>query len=163
MKKSFKEGNEISRSVTIDKSRTISVAGGEFDVYATPEMIRDIERTCKDYILQFADDNEDSVGTQVNISHLGATLLNMSVEITATVKALDRRRVVFEILVKDELDIVGSGTHDRLTPTLLNQRKNYGERLNRRVFYKKLQFTQTQLGIQNRSFPSKLCMPFRTM
>jgi predicted thioesterase len=76
-------------------------------------MIRDIERTCKDYILQFADDNEDSVGTQVNISHLGATLLNMSVEITATVKALDRRRVVFEILVKDGLDIVGSGTHDR--------------------------------------------------
>ena len=47
MKKSFKEGNEISRSVTIDKSRTISVAGGEFNVYATPEMIRDIERTCK--------------------------------------------------------------------------------------------------------------------
>ena len=113
MKKSFKEGNEISRSVTIDKSRTISVAGGEFDVYATPEMIRDIERTCKDYILQFADENEDSVGTQVNISHLGATLLNMSVEITATVKTLDRRRVVFEILVKDQLDIVGSGTHDR--------------------------------------------------
>ena len=49
----------------------------------------------------------------VNISHVGATLLNMSVEITATVKTLDRRRVVFEILVKDELDIVGSGTHDR--------------------------------------------------
>jgi predicted thioesterase len=106
-------GYKSSRSVTIDKSRTISVAGGEFNVYATPEMIRDIERTCKDYILQFADDNEDSVGTQVNISHLGATLLNMSVEITATVKTLDRRRVVFEIVVKDQLDIVGSGTHDR--------------------------------------------------
>ena len=76
-------------------------------------MIRYIYITFKDYILQFADENEDSVGTQVNISHVGATLLNMSVEITATVKTIDRRRVVFEILVKDELDIVGSGTHDR--------------------------------------------------
>ena len=57
MKTSFKEGNEISRRVTIDKSRTISVAGGEFDVYATPEMIIYIERTCKDYILQFSDEN----------------------------------------------------------------------------------------------------------
>ena len=113
MKKSFKEGNQVFRRITIDKPRTISVAGGEFDVYATPEMIRDIERTCKDYILEFADKGEDSVGTQVNISHLGATLLNMSVEITATVKTLDRRRVVFEIVVKDQLDIVGSGTHDR--------------------------------------------------
>ena len=32
MKESFKEGNQISRSVTIDKSRTISVAGGDFDI-----------------------------------------------------------------------------------------------------------------------------------
>ena len=113
MKQEFKEGNQTTRSLTIDKLRTISVAGGEFHVYATPEMIRDVERTCKDYILEFAEKNEDSVGTQVNISHVGATLLNMSVEITATIEALDRRRVVFEILVRDELEIVGSGTHDR--------------------------------------------------
>ena len=112
MRLGFKKGNQTTRSLTIDKSRTISVAGGEFNVYATPEMIRDVERTCKDYILEFADENEDSVGTQVNISHVGATLLNMSVEITATIKTLDRRRVVFEILVRDELEIVGSGTHD---------------------------------------------------
>ena len=113
MRQGFKKGNQTTRSLTIDKSRTISVAGGEFNVYATPEMIRDVERTCKDYILEFADENEDSVGTQVNISHVGAALLNMSVEITATIKTLDRRRVVFEILVRDELEIVGSGTHDR--------------------------------------------------
>ena len=113
MKNGFQEGNATSRRVTVDKPRTIAVAGGDFNVYATPEMIRDIEQTCKQYILEFADENEDSVGTQVNISHVGATLMGMSVEITATVTTIDRRRVVFEISVKDDLDEVGIGTHDR--------------------------------------------------
>jgi fluoroacetyl-CoA thioesterase len=113
MKTEFKEGNTTTRRVTIDQPRTISVAGGEFNVYATPEMIRDIERTCKQYILEFADEGEDSVGTQVNISHVGATLMGMSVEIIATVKTLDRRRIVFDISVKDDLDEVGIGSHDR--------------------------------------------------
>ena len=113
MQNKFKEGNTTTRRVTVDPSRTIAVAGWGFNVYATPEMIRDIEQTCKQYILEFADAGEDSVGTQVNISHVGATLMGMSVEITATVKTLDRRRVVFEISVKDDLDEVGIGTHDR--------------------------------------------------
>ena len=113
MQSEFKEGNTITRRVTVDQPRTIAVAGGEFNVYATPEMIRDIEQTCKQYILNFADEGEDSVGTQVNISHVGATLMGMSVEIVATVKTLDRRRVIFEISVKDDLDEVGIGTHDR--------------------------------------------------
>ena len=77
MKDSFKEGNTITRRFTVDETRTISVAGGEFNVYATPEMIRDIEQTCKRYILEFAGDNEDSVGTQVNIAHVGATVMGM--------------------------------------------------------------------------------------
>ena len=101
MEDGFKEGNKITRRFTVDEGRTISVAGGEFNVYATPEMIRDIEQTCKKYILEFADENEDSVGTQVNIAHVGATVMGMSVEVTATVKTLDRRRVVFDITVKD--------------------------------------------------------------
>ena len=113
MQNAFKEGNKTSRRVTIDRQRTIMVAGGEFNVYATPEMIRDIEQTCKQYILEFAEEGEDSVGTQVNISHVGATLMGMSVEITATIKTIDRRRVVFEITVRDDLDQVGIGTHDR--------------------------------------------------
>ncbi len=113
MQDGFKEGVSTTRRIAIDESRTISVAGDEFRVYATPDMIRDIEQTCKQYILEFADPGEDSVGTHVNIAHIGATLMGMSVEITATVKTLDRRRIVFEITVKDDLDEVGNGTHDR--------------------------------------------------
>lgn len=113
MKSNFKEGNTTTRRIIVTKERTITVAGGEFNVYATPEMIRDIEQTCKLYILEFAEEGEDSVGTQVNISHIGATLKDMSVEVTATVKSIDRRRITFDISVRDEFDEVGIGTHER--------------------------------------------------
>ena len=113
MKPDFKEGNTTNRRIVINKDRTITVAGGEFDVYATPEMIRDIEQTCKSYILEFAEEGEDSVGTQVNISHIGATLRDMSAEVTTTVKSIDRRRITFDISVRDEFDEVGIGTHER--------------------------------------------------
>ncbi len=113
MQDSFKEGVSTTRRVTIDESRTISVAGDEFRVYATPDMIRDIEHTCKSFILEFAGPGEDSVGTQVNIAHIGATLMGMSAEVTVTVSTLDRRRVVFDVSVKDDLEEVGKGTHDR--------------------------------------------------
>ena len=113
MKSTFKEGNKTTRRIVINKERTITVAGGEFDVYATPEMIRDIEQTCKLYILKFADEGEESVGTQVNISHIGATLKGMSAEVTVTVKSIDSRRITFDISVRDEFDEVGIGTHER--------------------------------------------------
>jgi len=113
MQDSFKEGVSTTRRFKVDEPRTIVVAGGAFRVYATPEMIRDIEQTCKQYILEFAGPDEDSVGTQVNIAHVGATIMGMEVEITATVAKVDRRRVVFDISVKDDIEEVGRGTHDR--------------------------------------------------
>jgi predicted thioesterase len=113
MQDSFKTGLSTTNRVTIDDSRTISVAGGEFRVYATPDLIRDIEQTCKSFILNHAGPGEDSVGTQVNIDHIGATLLGMSVEITVTVREIDRRRIQFEISATDDIELIARGTHDR--------------------------------------------------
>ena len=113
MRDSFKTGLSTTNRVTIDESRTISVAGGEFRVYATPDLIRDIEQTCKAFILNHAGPGEDSVGTQVNIDHIGATLMGMSVEITVTVREIDRRRIQFEISAADEIELIARGTHDR--------------------------------------------------
>jgi predicted thioesterase len=76
-------------------------------------MIRDIEYTCRDLILEHADAGEDSVGMEVAVKHLAPTLMGMTVEITVRVVAVDRRKVSFEVAVKDELDDVGAGTHVR--------------------------------------------------
>ena len=87
--------------------------GEEARTYATPSMILDIEHTCRELILENADAGEDSVGMEVAVKHLSPTLMDMTVEIAVRVSAIEGRKVVFDVTVKDELDTVGTGTHTR--------------------------------------------------
>ena len=87
--------------------------GEEGRVYGTPYLVRDIEMTCRQLLLDHGDAGEDSVGTDVAIKHLAPTLLGMSVEITAKVAAVEGRKVTFEVSAKDNLDQICTGTHGR--------------------------------------------------
>jgi fluoroacetyl-CoA thioesterase len=113
MKPGLHPGASRVNRITIGPERTISFMGEDARTYATPTMIRDIEYTCRDLIMEHADPGEDSVGMEVAIKHLAPTLLGMTVEITVRVLAVDGRKVSFEVAVKDELDTVGAGTHTR--------------------------------------------------
>lgn len=106
-------GATTTRRFTIDKERTISFMGEELRVYATPSMVLDIERTCRDFLNEHQKEGEDSVGARVEIDHLGPTLLGMWVDVTAKVAAVEGPRVVFDVEVKDALDTVGRAKHIR--------------------------------------------------
>jgi predicted thioesterase len=113
MKPSLQPGVSMTRHIAIDRDRTISFMGEDARVYATPSMIMDIERTCRDLIMEHADAGEDSVGIEVSVKHLAATLPGMNVEIVVTVTSVEGRKVAFEVSAKDELDAVSTGTHSR--------------------------------------------------
>ena len=84
MKPSLQPGVSRVSRIAIDKAKTIGFMGEEGRVYATPYLIGDIEMTCRSLILEHADANEDSVGTEVAIKHLAPTLPGSTVEIAAT-------------------------------------------------------------------------------
>src|ERR1041384_7119508 len=113
MKPSLKPGMSLMRRIAVDRDRTISFMGEDARVYATPSMIMDIERTCRDLIMEHADAGEDSVGIEVSVKHLAATLPGMNVEIVVKVTSVEGRKVTFEISAKDEIDAVSAGTHSR--------------------------------------------------
>jgi len=113
MKPSLAPGQSMTRRLTVDRDRTIGFMGEEGRVYATPRLIGDVEYTCRDLIMQHADPGEDSVGMEVAMRHLAPTLEGMEVEITVTVSAVDRRKVVFDVAVKDELEPISAGSHTR--------------------------------------------------
>jgi predicted thioesterase len=113
MKASLQPGATKTRRVTVDRHKTIGFMGEEGRVYATPFLVGDIEMTCRDLIMDHADPGEDSVGIEVAVKHLAPTLLDMAVEITATVKSVEGRKVTFEVTAKDELEQIGAGTHSR--------------------------------------------------
>lgn len=113
MKSTLAVGLTHTRRWDIDKARTISFMGEEGRVYATPELVRDIEVTCREFLLEHLDDGEDSVGTRIELDHTAPTLLGMWVDITITIAELKGRAVTFEIAARDALDSVGSGKHGR--------------------------------------------------
>jgi fluoroacetyl-CoA thioesterase len=113
MKSSLQPGVSLTRRIAVDRDRTISFMGEDARVYATPSMIMDIERACRDLIMEHADAGEDSVGIEVSVKHLAATLPGMDVEIVVKVTSIEGRKVVFEVSAKDELDAISTGTHSR--------------------------------------------------
>ncbi|HSL80961.1 MAG TPA: LysR family transcriptional regulator [Pseudolabrys sp.] len=113
MKESLRPGvSKVSR-ITIDRGRTIGFMGEEGRVYSTPDLVRDIEHTCRDLLLEHADAGEDSVGLEISLRHSAPTLLGMHVDVTATITAVDGRKVSFEVTAKDDLEPISTGTHTR--------------------------------------------------
>jgi predicted thioesterase len=113
MKTTLKAGIAAHRQFPIDASRTIDFMGEDARVYATPMLVRDIEVTCRDLLLEHLDPGEDSVGTRVEIDHLAPTLLGMTVTVEATLGELKGRAAVFDIVASDGRDTICRGRHSR--------------------------------------------------
>jgi predicted thioesterase len=113
MRASLAPGLIATRTVTIDKARTIDFLGESLRVYATPELVRDFEVTCRELLLEHCDPNEDSVGTGISVSHGGASLLGMKVEIRVEITAVTGRMVKFALKARDGVEEISTGEHTR--------------------------------------------------
>jgi predicted thioesterase len=59
----------------------LSKEGYDCRVYSTLNLLYDIGMTCRNPLLAHIDAGKDSVGTRVELDHIGATLLGMWVDI----------------------------------------------------------------------------------
>ena len=113
MSESLKPGLTATRRYDIDAARTIGFMGDECRVYSTPSLLYDVEVACRDLLLQHIDQGKDSVGTRVELDHVGATLLGMLVEVTVTLTGVNGGAVSFDFTVRDALEEVARGKHNR--------------------------------------------------
>ena len=61
----------------------------------------------------YLEEGSDTVGTLLNVKHLAATPVGMTVRAEAELIEIDRRRLVFSVKAWDEVELVGEGTHER--------------------------------------------------
>jgi len=107
-------GLTYSRSVQVTDDMTPAHLRGEpIRVLSTPDMIRLIEQTAIEAVQPCLAPGQATVGTRVDVTHLAATPVGMTVTITVEVTEIDRRRLGFKVEVRDDLDAVGRGTHER--------------------------------------------------
>ena len=113
MKPTLQAGVTTTAKIEIDRDRTIDFMGEKARVYATPMLVRDIEVTCREFLLEHLDAGEDSVGTRVEIDHLAATLLGMEVEVSVSLAEVKGRLVTFAVEAHDGVDVICRGRHMR--------------------------------------------------
>ena len=107
-------GIKAEKSLTVTDANTAKTMGsGTLDVFATPAMVALIEQTAYTSIESELEPGWGSVGTSLNIQHLSATPVGMTVTATTELVEVDRRRLVFHAEVYHEKGLVGKGTHER--------------------------------------------------
>ena len=88
------------------------IGSGTVLVLSTPMMIALMERTSRTSVKPFLDEGQETVGTHVNVSHLSATPVGLTVHCETELIEVDRRKLVFKVAVYDTDGLVGEGTHE---------------------------------------------------
>ena len=112
--KEIKINSEFTQEMIVSKDQLAShIGSGVVDVFATPMMIAFMENTAVKCLEPFMEEGETTVGICMNSTHDAATPVGMKVTCTATITAVERKKISFCIVAKDEKDIIGKATHDR--------------------------------------------------
>ena len=93
------------------------VGSGKIAVLATPVMINLIEEAALAAIEDALPEGMQSLGTHLDVSHIVATPVGMTVTATARVAAVDGRTVTFDVSATDEEELIGEGHHTRVVVT----------------------------------------------
>ena len=84
-------------------------------ILATSRMIGLIEDTCLTAVAPLLEDGQTTVGTRVNVTHVGAAVAGEQVTISVRlVKVTQQRLLTFEVDVEASTGVIGTGTHQRL-------------------------------------------------
>ena len=90
-----------------------TLRSGELNVYATPSMVALMEEAACAAVNAYLEAGSGTVGISLNITHDRATAMNDTVKATATLTAVEGRKLVFSVQAEDSKGIIGKGSHER--------------------------------------------------
>src|SRR5262245_34101325 len=112
---SIQPGAQGSAQIVVGEEHTAPrVGSGKVHVLATPVMINLIEAAALAAVEHRLPAGYQSLGTHLDVRHIAATPVGMTVVATAVVTRVEGRSIFFSVEAKDELDVIGTGTHERV-------------------------------------------------
>jgi fluoroacetyl-CoA thioesterase len=97
-----------------DRSHTAAAAGNPgVEVVGTPFLVGYLEVAAQGAILPYCEAGEVTVGTRIEVDHLAAALPGRPVTADAKVVAVDGRRILFEVEVRQGTRLLMKGRHGR--------------------------------------------------
>ncbi len=120
MKDTLAPGLTHTFSMTVTEDKTVPYLYPESPdftampkVFATGFMVGFIEWACLDALKPHLNDGEGSLGVHIDVDHRAATPAGMEVTAEVEVTEVDDRKVSFKIAVRDEVEIISEGRHQR--------------------------------------------------
>lgn len=114
MAKEISIGTVGTAEVAVTAVNTADVMGsGTLPVFATPAMCALMEKAAVLAVEDFMEDGESTVGIKLAISHDAASPLGAEITATATITAVEGRKVSFAVEAREGDRIIGKGTHER--------------------------------------------------
>ena len=122
MKETLKVGLEHVHAYRVPENKTVPHLYPEAKafqempkVFATGYMVGLMEWACIEAMAPHMEPGEGSVGTLVNVTHTAATPPGMTVTVRVRCIGVEGRRTVWDIEAKDDVEVIGRGTHERFT------------------------------------------------
>ena len=102
-------------SVEVGKDNTaVAVGSGSLEVFGTPCMIALMEKATVNAVAPFLENDETTVGTQINVSHCKASAVGAAITARAELSEVQGRKLVFDVsAVDDKGDVIGEGSIER--------------------------------------------------
>lgn len=107
-------GLKHTKEVVCDENNTAAAVGsGSLRVFSTPALLTLMELCAAECVLSHLEEGQSTVGTKVELKHIAATPVGMTVKCECELTEIDRRRLVFDIKAYDERELVGECIHER--------------------------------------------------
>lgn len=108
----------------------VNVGSGSLEVFATPAMVMLMEKSACNCLAEYLEEDETTVGTELNIKHVSATPEGLEVRAEAELTEINGREFVFSVRAYDSAGLIGEGLHKRFLV--------YGEKFTQKALSKKL-------------------------
>ncbi|MBE6194079.1 MAG: dihydrolipoamide acyltransferase [Rikenellaceae bacterium] len=107
-------GLNYTSVTTVENSNTaLAFGSGDMEVFATPAMVALMENAAMNAVAAHLEAGQTTVGSQITTTHIKPSALGATISATATLTAVEGRKLTFAVEAYDGETLIGSGTHVR--------------------------------------------------
>jgi len=102
-----------AEEVVTEENTALALRSGSLKVFATPAMIRLIEKSAADLVEKNLPLELTSVGISIKINHTAPTPIGMKIRAEVKIISVEGRKIIFDVAAFDERGEIGRGSHER--------------------------------------------------
>lgn len=103
----------VAETPVTEENTAAAMGSGLLPVFATPAMLALMENAAAASVQPCLAEGQGTVGTRLEVSHLAATPVGLTVRAESELIEIDRRSLVFTVRAWAGEELIGEGTHQR--------------------------------------------------